>query len=294
VQPANAFAVAPLVFLIGYLAAVLLIGGLLAYPVYLAVQPLYGGPFASVVQRVVALAALALLPVYLMRTHATDRHVLGFAGSRAGFVRSFMRWFLIGIILALPLQIAFLALDIRALVPLAGRHAGDVLLFLSTALLTSILLGLLEESYFRGALLGSLGTLPRWLAVGVVSVVYAAAHFLAGPVPAAERDWSSGLVSIQRSVFALDAFLALLAAGLLFGAMRLRFGSIAPGAGIHAGAVLCIKLAQEYSDLNPDSELQFLAGSLGGSMGWLGLLWMAILGAAWIAVARLRPSPAPE
>jgi len=277
----------PLLRLLGYLATSLVLGALLAFPAYLAFDPLSEAPFSSVLPRVVVLTALLLLPLYLQSAGTTDRNALGFAGSRRAFVCEFASWLGIGMLLAAPLQLAFLALDIRAVTPFADRSLLDVILFVLYALTASAFIGLMEEAYFRGALLGSLRTVAPSLAVLVVGVLYAAAHFLGSPVSSEELRWSSGPSSIRHSVFHLDSFLALLGAGVLLGAMRLHFGRIAPGAGMHAGFVTCIKFAQEFTDLNPNSDLAFLAGSLAGSMGYLGLLWIGVLSGGWFIWSRL-------
>jgi membrane protease YdiL (CAAX protease family) len=262
----------------------------LTFPAYLAIDSLSEARFHGVLPRVVIIPILVLLPFYLWSAATTDRVALGFAGSRRAFLREFLGWLAIGTLLAAPLQLTFLALDIRVVTSVADRSLLDVLLYALSALIASVFVGLAEEAYFRGALLGSLRTVAPWLAVLVVGALYAAAHFLGGPIPSGELGWSSGFASIRHSVIHLDSFLALLGAGLLLGALRLHFGRIAPGAGIHAGFVLCTKFAQEFTDLNPSSELAFLAGSLAGSMGYLGLLWIGVLGGGWLISSRIRSS----
>src|SRR5690606_3350293 len=91
-----------------------------------------------------------------------------------------------------------------------------------------------------------------------------------------------------RSDLPLDAFLGLFAAGLFLGALRLRFGHIAVGAGFHAGWVLVMKLHQEYTDVVPGSKWSFVEGAFGGTMGYLGLAWLGLLGAA-VGGARVCP-----
>ena len=276
--------------LLAYLATSVFLGALLTFPAYLAIDSFSDARFHGVLPRVVILTTLLLLPLYLRSTATTDRIALGFAGSRRAFVSESLGWLAIGILLAAPLQLAFLALEIRVVTSAADRSLFDVILYGLSALTASVFIGLAEEAYFRGALLGSLRTVAPWLAVLVVGTLYAAAHFLGGPISPGELGWSSGFSSIRHSVFHIDSFLALLGAGLLLGAMRLHFGRITPGAGIHAGFVLCTKFAQEFTDLDPSSELAFIAGSLAGSMGYLGLLWIGVLGGGWFFLSRARSS----
>ena len=162
-----------------------------------------------------------------------------------------------------------------------------MILYAAFALLAAAIIGVFEEAYFRGALLGALRPLPAWVAVSLVSLVYAAAHFIGGPITADETRWYSGLTSIGRSELRLDVFLALVAAGLLLGAMRCRFRHVALGAGFHSAWVWLMEINREYSDVNLSSQLLFLQGSFGGTMGYLGLAWIALLGAIWSIWAKL-------
>src|SRR5690606_7749241 len=56
----------------------------------------------------------------------------------------------------------------------------------------------------------------------------------------------------------------------------------------HAGWVLVMKLNQEYTDVVPGSKWSFVEGEFGGTMGYLGLAWLGLLGAAWYALEYRR------
>lgn len=295
----------PVVGLCAYLAAAIAVGALLAFPVYAALQQVADPAFDSVLQRVAGLALLLLLPFYLASGRTATarargvgrdagslrglmtREAFGFGCSGRAFRRGLARGFALGILVVSPLIAVFLLLGVRA--PVEGAASvPDIAAYAGYALVAALMIGLVEESYFRGALLAPLGHLPAWLAVSLVSVVYAAVHFLGAPLPADDVGWASGLASIARSELPLDAFLALFAAGLFLGALRVRFGHIGISAGFHAGWVWLTKLNQAYTDIVPDSEWRFLEGSFGGTMGTLGLVWIGLLGIGWYAVASAR------
>lgn len=276
----------PLLAVAVYVSVALLVGALLAYPVYAGLRSWWSWfdvAFDSVAHRTIALALFLFLPAYLATAPgSTRRSALGFGCSRRAFANGFAGGFALGLLSAAPLVGALLLLGIRA-PAVDAPSAASIAAYLAFALLGAVLIGLVEEAYFRGALLAPLRSLPAWLAVSVVSLLYAGAHFLGGPVTPESVGPLAGLSALRDSRFSLDAFLALFVAGLLLGAMRYRFGHIAVGAGLHAGWVWIIKLSQEYADVDPSSRLLFLHGSLGGTMGYLGLAWIALLGAGWMA-----------
>ena len=273
-----------------YLVLSLVLGALLTFPVYVALVDGGQVAFDSVLRRVVALSALLLLPIYLASTDSRDRNALGFACSPRTCARAFLTGFGLGVVAVTPLLVAFFVLGIRT--PTLPVTHSEVVLYAVFALLTAAIIGVLEEAYFRGALLGALRPLPAWVAVSLVSLIYAAGHFIGGPIQADEARWYSGLSSIGRSEPRLDAFLALVAAGLLLGAMRCRFGNVALGAGFHTAWVWLMQINREYSDADSSSPLLFLQGSFGGTMGYLGLAWIALLGATWFIWARLAAAKA--
>lgn len=297
----------PVIGLCAYLAAAIAIGALVSFPVYAALQPVAGPEFDSVLHRVTALTLLLLLPLYLASGRAppapargiawdarpvrglATRETLGFGCSTPEFRRGLVRGFALGTLVVAPLIAVFLLLGVR--VPAEGNPSvPEIAAYAGYALIAALIIGLIEESYFRGALLAPLDRLRPWLAISIVGVVYAAVHFVGAPLPADDVGWTSGLASIARSEFPLDAFFALLAAGIFLGALRLRFGHIGVCAGFHAGWVWLMKLNQEYTDIVPGSKWRFLEGSFGGTMGTLGLAWIVLLGIGWYVLEHARSS----
>jgi membrane protease YdiL (CAAX protease family) len=106
---------------------------------------------------------------------------------------------------------------------------------------------LLEESLFRGALLGALSrSMPAWGAVAAVSLLFAALHFVhIGPQgEVGPMQWSSGLrllphlfASFYAPTQIAGALLTLLGIGLLLGYLVVRTHSLFLGIGLHAGWV---------------------------------------------------------
>lgn len=120
------------------------------------------------------------------------------------------------------------------------------------ALLAGICVGLLEEFFFRGCMLGlALRTNTKWAALAIVSAIFSAVHFLEPPKDLAMPDsvsWWTGLWFVGQ-IFAKFANPSLLAAefvllfvlGWMLGWARLRTGSLWLVIGLHAGLVFGIK-----------------------------------------------------
>ncbi|MBN1237755.1 MAG: CPBP family intramembrane metalloprotease [Gammaproteobacteria bacterium] len=281
-----------LVRLAVYLAASLIVGGLLTVPVYVALGDAGDTQLDSVLRRVVTVTAFLLLPLYLAGA-ARDRDAVGFGCSRRAFLSAFCAGLALGVLAVMPLASAFVLLGIRVPAPSVADTLPQLSAAAAYALVAAAIVGLVEEAYFRGALMAPLRALPASAAIAVIAVVYSAVHFVGGPAAGDETAWYSGLASIRRSEFRIDALLALAAAGMLLGAMRYRAGHVGLGAGFHAGWVWLMKLNQDYTDANAASDLAWLAGSHGGTMGYLGLVWITLLGAAWLLRSRLRAGGSP-
>jgi hypothetical protein len=148
---------------------------------------------------------------------------------------------------------------------------------------SGLAVALIEETFFRGALQGSLQKLGAWrLPLFAVPVYYAAVHFLgrAASVPYEEVDALSGFTALAGffSGFAdplriADAFVALWFVGLLLALVRRYWGDIAGCIGLHAGFVAVISLFRKVSEPVADSGWGFLAGEFDGLLG----LWIALL-----------------
>ena len=167
-----------------------------------------------------------------------------------------------------------------------------LLSILGKALAIGFAIALVEETLFRGALLGILRerTGPV-LAIFASSLYFAGLHFIGSKWSAelAHIGWDSGFL-IALDGFAHvrqaqpDAFLALFVAGLLLASVRVIWPRSLPVCmGIHAGWVFIIKSAKPLCAMNPVSphigwvsRYDFVIGYL--SAAWLGLLVIVIWG----------------
>lgn len=123
----------------------------------------------------------------------------------------------------------------------------------TAALVAALVVAVLEETLFRGLILGALAhRRSAALAIGATSIVFATVHFVApGPATADAVRWSSGFELVAASFHQfldvslwLRKWLNLFVAGVGLGWLTLRSGSLHVAFGLHAGWVLGVKLVQ--------------------------------------------------
>ncbi len=172
----------------------------------------------------------------------------------------------------------------------------SVAVLLVTALVSGAAVALIEETFFRGALLTAVlrqGTVS--LAVISTSFFYALVHFLQ-PEMHMDPDtlnWTSGFallldafsfLSSPLQVF--DSFLALFTAGLLLALVRVRSNRLALCIGMHAGWVFAIKAFKRVTNSNDDSAYTFLAGTYDQVIGYLAVVFLALAIALYLGISR--------
>ncbi len=164
--------------------------------------------------------------------------------------------FLLGAGFLLFMGAAFLYMDL--FMPEAEPEWGDAPKFMASA----IAVGIIEEVFFRGAILGvCLRRLRMVSAVLITSIIYAVVHFIKAPkkpeILEADVHWHTGFEMLGRalSMFGqwnlfIAEFLTLLMIGIVLAVVRLRTRSLWLPIGLHAGWVLGYKLFNEVTDKN--------------------------------------------
>ncbi|MBM3822871.1 MAG: CPBP family intramembrane metalloprotease [Verrucomicrobia bacterium] len=187
---------------------------------------------------------------------------------------------------------------------LAGAHELQTSLTLPSTLksvgkaaLSAVAVALIEESLFRGMLLG--GTRPAWgpkAALWFSSSVYAITHFFRRVQHEGDIKWDSGFsVLAQMTAGFVDlpslfpAFLNLLVAGLILGRWHLKSGSLWGPAALHAGWVFWLKMYGFLTD-PVSSASPRVWGSERLIDGWIAL---PVLLVVYIFIARRSTSHEP-
>lgn len=270
------------------IAGTLVLAAALAYPVYLlavAIEP--GWAFHRVVTRFWQLSMLAGIAACVWGLRLKGRDAWGYGLVRPRFAAQFGAGLAVGVATMLAVTALMIGLGIRQ--PLPGPGATGLAVSLASGLATGLAVGLLEETFFRGLMFSAIRRESgARAAILLTAVVYAAIHFLARTkIPAAEVDPASGWMLLKgvlrwfgEPAAMADAFLSLLAVGVLLGMARQWTGSIAVCIGLHAGWVWVIKATTATTRAVQDAPLGWLVSRFDGFTGWLVLTWACLL--AWL------------
>jgi len=267
------------------MAAALVAGALLAYPVYELGQALDADwPFHRVASRVAMLMLLVGFLLLVRRLGLANRASLGYGVQRPKWMRLAALSLLIGAVSMLPVVCILLALGIRTPVP--DIDATTVASVLLTGLLSGIVVAFVEETFLRGAMFTAIERESgATVAIGLTAFIYAALHFLnRAKIPADQVSAGSGidllagtLDTLANPVAIVDSFLALFAVGVLLALVRARTGNIAACVGLHAGWVWMIAITRELTRRDPTSEWAQLVGSYDGIVGYFVFGWTVLM-----------------
>lgn len=240
-------------------------------------------PLHRVFSRLMLSAMIAGTAWLVVRRYRDRRALLGYNRP----VPQFLRRMLLGLLAGLALMVLAVAplvlLDLREWNQRFPVEPAEWLALALKGLGTGLVVALIEETLFRGAMQGVMQRLgaTRW-ALFAVPLLYSAVHFLgkAASVPYDEVNAWSGFLVLQGlfSSFAeplriLDAFVALYFVGLLLALVRRRWGDIAGCIGLHAGFVAVIAVFRRISTPAPENSWSFLVGSFDGLLGpWIAMI----------------------
>ncbi len=263
---------------------------LFTYPAWLATQSLgFDFKFHRIASRIAMLAFFAGFVLVARRLGVANRASLGFGLPATAFLRELGKAFVLGAALMLPVLATMVALDMRVLKPGIVYDAAGWARLIALAVGSGLVVALLEETAMRGAMHSAIaresGALP---AIVLVSLVYAASHFFAktriAPEqigPGAGLDMLAGMLrSFADPLAIVDAFLCLLAVGVLLGMVRHFTGNIAACMGLHASWVAIITVVRETSARREGGAVAFLMSDYDGFIGWMVLAWTVVIGAA--------------
>ncbi|HXS29717.1 MAG TPA: CPBP family glutamic-type intramembrane protease, partial [Steroidobacteraceae bacterium] len=251
-------------------------------------SPIQVFPLHRVFSRLTMLGVLAGTLWLLRRKDLARREVLGYDLPWPAFARRLLLGLAAGLLLMTAALAPLFLLGVREWNP---ARTAQLPLLLLKGLGSGLLVALIEETFFRGAMQGALlRQNARRLALFAVPAFYAAVHFLgrASSVPADEVNATSGFTALSGffSLYAhplllLDAFLALYFVGLLLALLRQRMGDIACCIGLHAGFVAMIAVFRKLS-LPGASDWSFLVARFDGLLGtWIALLAALLCVALW-------------
>jgi len=275
-EPANCYNRKGLWLTLGVYVGALLLAAVIAPLVYFPMSQMdnYLGnkPFSDYYDRLRWLPVLLNLPWLLKKTGLVSLSKLGLA-TNPGWFRLALRWFLVGALLA-----GIVAGTQVAMAPVILEHAGSpggwlppLLKRLVTALLAGIALGLLEEPILRGLVFRSCYTALRpGLAVVAASLFFAYVHFKIPGSFESRVDADPGIISGFEAAFYTASgvlwnfeaakFLNLFLLGCALCLLYVRYGSLWPCVGLHAGLVWVNLTYAKTIDM-PAHDLRWFTGS---------------------------------
>jgi membrane protease YdiL (CAAX protease family) len=284
-----------------YLAVVLIIGALIAPLLYWCLPYIARGPlefladtpFRRVADRAFMLCALiALYP--LVRYLSLTRDDWGWRLGPRRFAANVGVGIAIGVLSLLIL--VGIEIGIGVVVWDDRRDVADLIRAIASGILGGIVIGVIEESCFRGAMYGGLRR-RRSIATAalVTAVIYASVHFIRSSGEFKNVYWYSGFELIgsaftkYATITTIGPFLALVAVGVFLALVRERTGHIALGVGIHCGWVAVIKLGRKATNLDNETGLAWLAEGYDGITGYLAFAYIIGLIIVLLAInARAR------
>jgi membrane protease YdiL (CAAX protease family) len=273
-----------------YLAVVFLGGALLAPWLYHLVQwaatgvpaleGLANNPFHRYVNRsLLALALLGLWPL-LRALGVRSFEDVGLV-KLTGHWHSVARGFAVGfcsLACVVILVLVFGAREIKAAVPLASLCKK-----LAAAAVTAVVVAVLEEILFRGAIFGALRRVWRWpVALLVASALYAIVHFFGRPEPETEVGWATGLAMLPGMLQGflnvdqvVPGFFTLTLVGVVLALAYQRTGNLYFSIGLHGGWIFWLKSYGMLTEEMPGSNTG-LWGTYRMTDGWLALGAVAV------------------
>lgn len=221
-----------------------------------------------------------------------NKAMLGYAPFKIMF-KQFGRGFGLSLLILLPVFFTLNVLGVHAVDMTKAWTLGWVAKKIGIAFGLALLIGIVEESVFRGLLLTSLRKyLPAFSAVLISAVYYAGLHFLDSKSPVSEETLSLGgsfqlLGEAYHNVFAMQdvtAFIALLTVGIFLGTLRLRGDmNLALCIGCHTGWVTQIRISKSMFSMDLTSPYSFLVSNYDGVIGLLVAGWLLfVLTSYWL------------
>ncbi len=276
-----------LIIIIGYFVAICVLGCLIAYPIYLVT----GSDMESIVSRSILILAVLLFYPICKCLNVNNITSLGWVNTRA--TQTLIKSLLVGFIMLLPISVVYLACGFRVPEPMTVTVmmiAGALL----SALASGLLIGVIEESVFRGLLQSQLSqSLNIVVVIIIVSVIYSSVHFLQATEELSQHNirWNSGFILLASafsnmaniSAYA-DAWLALFLAGVFLSLVRLQTNNLIWCIGIHAGWVTHIKLFKEFTDRDNTASCASLASDYDNYVGELSTLLILTILVVWAAL----------
>ncbi len=275
-----------LLIFIAYFAIALLSGAAISYPLHAFLANWFELDFERVASRSVLIVAIILFIALYRKLGFESWRDIGYSSDKKQFFKDLAKGIGFGILIMSPVIVGLLITQNRVIDMGWEVSPLNILKLVITALIAGLIIAVLEETLFRGAMLGAIKKHSSAIfAVVVTSLFYALVHFIQPDIELDSEtlNWTSGFVILKNALSGLanipliiDSLIALFLAGALLAIVRIRTNRIALCIGIHAGWVITIKIFKRVTDTNVHSDYAFLTGSYDKVLGYLATVCIAI------------------
>lgn len=273
-----------------YIFSLFFAGCLLAYPAYLIID----ADFERIVSRSVLLCAVLLFYPALKALKIKSLAEIGL--STQSPVSTLSKAWGLGVAMLIPISFFYIFCGFRFWEPLAPSLL-DPTVTIFTAIVSGLLVGLIEETILRGFLQSQLNKLMTIvLSVIIVNVIYSSVHFLQPPdnFTLTTIHWYSGFTLLAAAFSSLlqfelfwDSWLALFLAGVFLSIVRIR-SNLVWCIGIHAGWVAHLKVFKSFTDRNNEASCMTYASDYDNYTGEFSAIWLASLLIIWGIIELIR------
>jgi len=269
---------------VGLILLALFLSAAVNYPLYNLLQDSTDKGPEKLITIVGKLFAIPGFIWILYRLGIANKRDLGYQLNKPAFLAELLRGLAMGLALLGLLAVVLSFLEIRP-VRSWDEIAPELGKTLLVALITGLIIGFIEETFFRGGLFAGIRKSHGfWTTAILSSVFYAWMHFINPPgLPAGESASFANSFWILSHTFddyakggIWDGFIALFLLGMYLALIRERTGNIAYVIGVHAGMVAVIKGFKDIAPTNHGSDLIWLISDYDRTIGLLSAAGMAI------------------
>jgi len=257
------------------------LGAVLAYPLKLLLDPVLDLAFRKYLTYATLISGLIISGIYLQLYNLLSLKAFGFSVKPFKFFKGIRNGFIYGLGIMLFIEVLLLSLGIHELDSTRNYTFDTVSLLIIKAVVVGLLIALIEESIFRGALFtGLYKQTGAVIATFFSSLLYATVHFIRYRDLPADTDigWFTGLTMMPETIYRFrywsiwDYFLTLFIFGVLLALLRLKHKSIAACIGVHAGIVMLIKISDYVTNRTHNSNFDYLVSQYNSTFGWISFI----------------------
>jgi membrane protease YdiL (CAAX protease family) len=285
-----AYSLAPLLILLAIVSTACLLG----YPVTLVL----GDP--SILRKIIHRLTQIFLVLSIFPAMAylkLKKEDLGFT-AKSVFLKQLQQGFGIGLITLMPIFIILYVLGVNVADTSQPWTVGFMAKKMIMSLMLALLIGVVEESVFRGMLLAGLKkNMPVIAAILISSAYFAALHFLDSKteIPRQQLNVFSGFILLGEAIENVlnpknaSAFFSLLMVGAFLAVLRTQIKeSLGLCIGCHAGWVWQIKVSGSLFNTDYSSEYLYLVSSYNYVVGPLVTGWLLLAVAGYFAYQQIN------